>query len=46
MIPETMTAAAIGMELFAITLITNLAAGLTDEILTHSALGVSILKIS
>jgi purine nucleoside phosphorylase len=36
-IPETMTAKAIGLEVFALSLITNLAAGMSEEILTHGA---------
>ena len=36
-IPETMTAAAVGIEVYAMSLITNLATGLTDEKLSHHA---------
>ncbi|PRP86457.1 purine nucleoside phosphorylase [Planoprotostelium fungivorum] len=36
-IPETMAGNAIGMEIFAVSLITNLAAGMSEEVLTHSA---------
>ena len=36
-IPETMAAHSLGLEVFALSLITNLAAGLSDEILTHGA---------
>jgi hypothetical protein len=36
-IPETMAANALGLEVFAMSLITNLAAGMTSEILTHGA---------
>lgn len=35
-IPETMAAKALGMEVFAISLITNLAAGISKSALTHS----------
>lgn len=34
-IPETMVASTLGMECFAIALVTNLAAGLTSKELTH-----------
>lgn len=34
-IPETMAAKCMGMEVFAISLITNLAAGMTEQVLTH-----------
>ena len=36
-IPETMAAGAMGLEVFAMSLITNLAAGMTNEVLTHGA---------
>jgi purine-nucleoside phosphorylase len=36
-IPETSAARGLGMEVFAMSLITNLAAGITDEKLTHNA---------
>lgn len=35
--PETMAAHSLGMEVFGISLITNMAAGITDEVLTHKA---------
>lgn len=41
-VPETMAARAIGIEVYAMSLITNLAAGLTDEKLTHLGVMISL----
>jgi purine nucleoside phosphorylase len=36
-IPEVVAAHSLGLEVFAISLVTNLAAGMTNEVLTHTA---------
>jgi purine-nucleoside phosphorylase len=42
-IPETMAAKAMGLEVFAMSLITNLAAGMTKEVLTHGAVNNRVI---